>query len=197
VDIPLPRLWNDDHGTRCAGEIASTRNDLCGVGVAWDAKVAGIRILSGPITDIQEAEALNYNYQETQIYSCSWGPTDDGIEMAGPNEILLDAFVNGVTNGRNGKGSIYVFATGNGGRDGDNCNFDGYTNSRYTISIGAISRKNNHPDYSESCSAQLAVTYSSGDDSWIVRAFRFLGTCVNTRIRKKKQLMRYLLFVLF
>ncbi|KAG0270293.1 pheromone processing endoprotease [Linnemannia exigua] len=179
VAIPLPQLWNDDHGTRCAGEIASAKNDLCGVGVAWDAKVAGIRILSGPITDIQEAEALNYNFQETQIYSCSWGPTDNGIEMAGPTGLLLDAFINGVTKGRNGKGSIYVFATGNGGRDGDNCNFDGYTNSRYTISIGAISRANHHPDYSEACSAQLAVTYSSGDNSWIYTCDRGKRDCYN------------------
>ncbi|KAF9345760.1 pheromone processing endoprotease [Mortierella sp. AD094] len=167
VDIPLPRLYNDNHGTRCAGEIASARNDLCGVGVAWDAKVAGLRILSGEITDVQEAEALNYNFEETQIYSCSWGPLDDGKSMDGPTGLLLDAFINGVTKGRQGKGSIFVFATGNGGRVGDNCNFDGYTNSRYTISIGAITRENEHPEYSEACSAQLGVTYSSGDDTFI------------------------------
>ncbi|KAF9116563.1 hypothetical protein BGX27_001419 [Mortierella sp. AM989] len=167
VDIPLPRRYDDNHGTRCAGEIASARNDLCGVGVAWDAKVAGLRILSGEITDVQEAESLNYNFEETQIYSCSWGPSDDGIAMDGPTPLLLDAFINGVTKGRQGKGSIFVFATGNGGRVGDNCNFDGYTNSRYTVSIGAITRYNKHPDYSESCSAQLGVTYSSGDSSGI------------------------------
>ncbi|KAG0371249.1 peptidase S8/S53 domain-containing protein [Gamsiella multidivaricata] len=172
TDIPLPRLYDDNHGTRCAGEIAAARNDLCGVGVAWDAKVAGIRILSGPITDVQEAEALNYNFEETQIYSCSWGPSDDGKSMDGPRGLLLDAFINGVNNGRQGKGSIFVFATGNGGRNGDNCNFDGYTNSRYTVSIGAIMRTNAHPTYSEACSAQLGVTYSSGEinpgqQSWI------------------------------
>ncbi|KAG0206586.1 pheromone processing endoprotease [Mortierella sp. GBA30] len=179
VDLPVPLLVDDDHGTRCAGEIASARNDLCGVGVAWDAKVAGIRILSGDITDVQEAHALNYNFQETQIYSCSWGPMDNGIDMAGPNELLLDAFINGVDNGRGGKGSIFVFATGNGGRSGDNCNFDGYTNSRYTISIGAITRTNQHPVYSEECSAQMAVTYSSGDDSWIYTCDRGKRNCFN------------------
>ncbi|KAG0344042.1 pheromone processing endoprotease [Podila humilis] len=167
VDIPLPRLYEDNHGTRCAGEIASIRNDLCGVGVAWDAKVAGLRILSGDITDVQEAEAINYGFDKTQIYSCSWGPKDDGMSMDGPNQLLLDAFINGVTNGRDGKGSIFVFATGNGGRNGDNCNFDGYANSRYTISIGAVTRHDTHPEYSEACSAQLGVTYSSGERSFI------------------------------
>ncbi|KAF9428497.1 pheromone processing endoprotease [Podila epigama] len=160
--LPEPRLIDDNHGTRCAGEIASARNNLCGVGVAWDAKVAGLRILSGEITDVQEAEAINFGFNQTQIYSCSWGPRDDGKSMDGPNQLLLDAFINGVENGREGKGSIFVFATGNGGRSGDNCNFDGYANSRYTISIGAITRIDTHPEYSEACSAQLGVTYSSG-----------------------------------
>jgi subtilisin family serine protease len=37
------------HGTRCAGEVAAARdNDICGVGVAYDSKVAGIRMLDQP-----------------------------------------------------------------------------------------------------------------------------------------------------
>ena len=33
------------HGTRCAGEIAAARdNGVCGVGVAYDSKVAGLFI---------------------------------------------------------------------------------------------------------------------------------------------------------
>ena len=39
--------------------------------------------------------------------------------------------------GRNGKGSIFVWASGNGGRDQDNCNCDGYTNSIWTLSISS------------------------------------------------------------
>ncbi|KAG1080048.1 hypothetical protein G6F42_023491 [Rhizopus arrhizus] len=76
TDEPKPRLSDDTHGTRCAGEIAAVKNDVCGIGVAYDAKVAGIRILSGDITEADEAAALNYAYQENSIYSCSWGPTD-------------------------------------------------------------------------------------------------------------------------
>ena len=41
-----------------------------------------------------------------------------------------------------------------------NSNFDGYTNSIYTITVGAIERGNQHPMYSEKCSANLVVTYS-------------------------------------
>ncbi len=38
--------------------------------------------------------------------------------------------------GRKGYGSIFVVASGNGGTNGDNCNFDGYANSIYTVTIG-------------------------------------------------------------
>ncbi len=34
---------------------------------------------------------------------------------------------------RNGKGSIFVWASGNGGRDHDNCNCDGYIDIPYFV----------------------------------------------------------------
>ncbi|KAK1142543.1 pheromone processing endoprotease [Aspergillus melleus] len=159
---PRPLLSDDNHGTRCAGEIAAARNDICGVGVAYDSKVAGIRILSKPIDDQDEALAINYAYQDNHIYSCSWGPPDDGATMEAPGILIKKAMVNGIQKGRGGKGSIFVFAAGNGASYDDNCNFDGYTNSIYSITVGAIDREGNHPSYSESCSAQLVVAYSSG-----------------------------------
>ena len=168
---PKPRLDDDRHGTRCAGEIAAVKNDVCGVGVAWNAKVAGIRILSKQISDADEAVALNYAFDKNQIYSCSWGPPDDGQAMEAPGILIKKALVNAVQNGRQGKGSIFVFASGNGASNGDNCNFDGYTNSIYSITVGAVDRKGLHPYYSEKCSAQLVVTYSSGSGDWIVSSF--------------------------
>lgn len=162
TDEPKPRLSDDRHGTRCAGEIAAVRNGVCGVGVAYKARIGGIRILSKVINDEDEATAMNYKYQENQIYSCSWGPPDDGRSMDAPGILIKKALVNAVQNGRQGKGNIFVFAAGNGNNAGDNCNFDGYTNSIYSVTIGGIDRKGQHPYYSEHCSAQLAVTYSSG-----------------------------------
>lgn len=159
---PKPRLSDDRHGTRCAGEVSAVKNNICGVGVAWSSKVAGIRILSKPISDADEAVALNYAYEKNHIYSCSWGPPDDGKAMDAPGILIKRAILNAVQNGRGGLGSIYVFASGNGAANEDNCNFDGYTNSIYSITVGAIDRKGLHPYYSEKCSAQLVVTYSSG-----------------------------------
>ncbi|KAJ2083370.1 pheromone processing endoprotease [Coemansia sp. RSA 988] len=177
--LPTPRLVDDYHGTRCAGQIAAVRNDVCGVGVAYGSKVAGIRMLSKEVTDQDEIAALNYGMDSNWIYSCSWGPNDDGATVQAPNKVIEDAFINGVENGRGGLGSVFVFATGNGGGAGDNCNFDGYTNSIYTMSIGAIDHLDKHPYYSEQCSAQLVVTYSNGDNRGIVTTDIGLRSCTN------------------
>lgn len=168
TNLPKPRLSDDYHGTRCAGEIAAVKgNKFCGVGVAYDAKVSGLRILSGPLTAEDEAASLIYGMGINDIYSCSWGPSDDGKHLQGPSVLVKKALIKGVNEGRNKKGSIYVFASGNGGHLGDNCNYDGYTNSIYSITIGAIDHKGLHPPYSESCSAVIAVTYSSGSGEYI------------------------------
>lgn len=166
-NLPIPTLYDDWHGTRCAGEIAAVKNDVCGVGVAYDSKVSGIRILSGSITAEQEAQAMIYGLDVNDIYSCSWGPTDNGRVVSAPNKIVKKAMIKGIQEGRSKKGAIYVFASGNGGRYGDSCNFDGYTNSIYSITVGAVDYKGLHPAYSEACSAVMVVTYSSGSGEHI------------------------------
>jgi kexin len=89
--------------------------------------------------------------------------------MEAPGRLIVKAMLNGVQNGRGGKGSVFVFASGNGGAVDDQCNFDGYTNSLMSITVGAIDRKGLHPFYSEACSANMVVTYSSGSGDNIVR----------------------------
>lgn len=72
------------------------------------------------------------------------------------------AFINGVTNGRGGKGSIFIWASGNGGKHTDSCNCDGYANSIFTISISSATQAGLKPWYLEECSSTIATTYSSG-----------------------------------
>jgi len=72
-DDPMPASSKakNHHGTRCAGEIAAIANNrVCGVGVAYGAKVSGIRILDGPMTDVLEASAFIKKYDVNDIYSC-------------------------------------------------------------------------------------------------------------------------------
>ena len=64
--------------------------------------------------------------------------------------------------GRDGKGSIYVWASGNGGRVGDSCAADGYVMSIYTIAIGAASHDGSQAAFDESCSGKMATTFVTG-----------------------------------
>ena len=62
--------------------------------------------------------------------------------------------------GRKGRGSIYVFASGNGGRS-DTCATDGYANSIYTISVGSAASDGTQSSFDEICSAKMVVTFNS------------------------------------
>ncbi|CAF1384320.1 unnamed protein product, partial [Didymodactylos carnosus] len=163
LQISLSPDFDFEHGTRCAGEVAAAaNNNICNVGVAYNARIGGVRMLDGEVTDLIEATALSFRHDFIHIYSASWGPDDDGKTVDGPATLAMQAFENGIRYGRNGLGSIYVWASGNGGKDDDNCNCDGYTNSIYTVSISSATENGNIPWYSEACSSTLATTYSSG-----------------------------------
>lgn len=161
---PMPQDNGDNkHGTRCAGEVAAVANNgICGVGIAYNASIGGVRMLDGVVNDAVEARALSLNPNHIDIYSASWGPEDDGRTVDGPGPLAKRAFLNGVTRGRKGKGSIFVWASGNGGRHVDDCNCDGYTNSIFTLSISSASQGGFKPWYLEQCSSTLTTTFSSG-----------------------------------
>lgn len=147
----MPSYLDDNaHGTRCAGEIAmQAGNRKCGVGIAYNAKIGGIRLLDGNVVDLKEAQAFLHNYQHIDIYSSSWGPNDDGETVDGPKILAKEALQRGVEHGRRGLGSIYIWASGNGGRKGDNCNCDGYVGSIYTIAFGSVGQNGRFPWYAK------------------------------------------------
>ncbi|OQV12101.1 Neuroendocrine convertase 1 [Hypsibius exemplaris] len=163
---PTPRYDNPEdthHGTRCAGEVAmQANNNVCGVGIAFNAKIGGIRMLDGSVTDRVEAEAFSFNNNHIDIYSSSWGPSDDGRTVEAPGLMASRAMEKGVTEGRKGKGVIYVWASGNGGISGDSCAYDGYASNIHTLSIGSSTEHGHFPIYGEICASTMAVTYSSG-----------------------------------
>lgn len=103
-------------------------------------RTTGVRMLDGSVNDAVEAKALGLNPHHIDIYSASWGPEDDGSTVDGPGPLARRAFIYGVTSGRQGKGSIFVWASGNGGRYTDSCNCDGYTNSIFTLSISSATQ---------------------------------------------------------
>ncbi|KAJ7286173.1 peptidase S8/S53 domain-containing protein [Mycena rebaudengoi] len=178
--LPTPKLSDDTHGTRCAGQVAAGKNTACGLGIAYNSKVAGVRILSGEISDVDEAAALNYGFQNVSIYSCSWGPPDNGAVMEGPDYLINKAVLHGINAGRGGKGSVFVFASGNGAASGDQCNFDGYTNSIYSVTVSAVDHKGLRPYYSEACTANMVAAYSSGSGKSITTTDKGTNKCATT-----------------
>ncbi len=159
---PRPESTFDYHGTAVAGVAAARGNNGIGVsGSAPEAGLAGLRLISAPSSDLQEANALTYFNNNVDIYSNSWGPFDNGtMDAAGP--LAMAALEQTATQGRNGLGGIITWAAGNGLGSNDNVNYDGYANSRHVIAVGAINNQGRQSNYSEPGAPMLVTAYSSG-----------------------------------
>lgn len=118
----------DNHGTHCAGIIAAEDNNLGITGVAPNCKIIPIRMLDGGggTSEKAQIDALIYAANNgADVISCSWESSFESLE------ILLDSIS---VYGRNGKGAIVVFSSGNDNHSNVN-NPSGFAS---TISVGAI-----------------------------------------------------------
>ena len=164
-DDPSPG-FGDAHGTACAG-VAAARGDN-GLGVSGggpQANLLGLRLISGPFTDADENAAFTWSGGGVptviDISSNSWGPFDD-VRLEGPGILALDGLRTSVTTGRGGNGVVFCWAGGNGRGNDDNVNMDGYANSRYVVSVGAVGNDAKQSFYSESGSPLLVCAPSNG-----------------------------------
>lgn len=80
--------------------------------------------------------------------------------MEGPRRYCSKALKDGVTKGRDGKGSI--FCLGNGGSVDDDCSCDSYVSSIYTLSLDCISDHGLSAYFSEVCPSTMAVVFTGG-----------------------------------
>ena len=60
---------------------------------------------------------------------------------------------------------MFVWASGNGGRNGDDCGADGYVSHHNVISIGSINHVGKSTYFDEQCPSTLAVAYTGGPHS--------------------------------
>jgi len=149
----------DNHGTAVAGVSAAVGNNGLGVsGAAPGAEIAGLRLTSGWPTDLQTAQALLYSNQEIDIYNNSWGAKFDFPNSWGP--LTMAALEQGVANGRDGLGSIFVFAAGNGREEDHNVNLMDLQSSRFTIAVAAIDADGHYSSYSTPGAAVFISAYS-------------------------------------
>lgn len=161
---PKP-AYNDSHGTACAGVAAARGNNALGVaGAAPAATLVSLRLVSDEanIDDADEAGALSWKNDIIQIKSNSWGPDDDGVTLEGPEPLTAAALAQATAIGRAGKGSIIVWAGGNGRSVGDNSNFDGYANSIHTIAVTATNSNGGQASYAEPGANLIVSAPSSG-----------------------------------
>ena len=148
----------DDHGTAVAGIIASRDSNGIGIsGVAPRVGLAAFNALTSG-TDADISDALNRDLLNNSILHNSWGSQDDGL-LHTADSLFVAAINNGISNGRAGKGSIFVFPAGNGGcystnNDGscryeENSNFDGYVNKLGQITVCSVGPTGVSPVYAE------------------------------------------------
>jgi subtilisin family serine protease len=183
---PSPYYLSDAHGTSCAGVAAARGNNRLGVvGVAPEATLVGMRLISDPITDLDEAEAMAWLPDQIDIKSNSWGYPPFGEdpltgEFTGwypmvKNGELAEAALKYATDfGRNGKGTIITFAAGNSDeyldstgailKSGARMDFADFQSSIYTIAVGSVGSLGVKSNYSQIGSALLISAPSNTTD---------------------------------
>jgi proprotein convertase subtilisin/kexin type 2 len=148
----------DDHGTAVTGiMVARDSNGIGTAGVSPRAELVAYNALSTE-TDADIADALTRDLANNSILHNSWGSADDG-RLHSADTSFIAAINKGLTTGRNGKGTIYVFPAGNGGcyirnPDGsckyeENSNFDGYVNRLGQITVCSVGPNGRYPVYAE------------------------------------------------
>ena len=159
---PTPSNW-DAHGTAAAGVAAAKGNNGLGVsGSAPDASLAGLMLIACGNSDSDEANALSHLNDDIDIYSNSWGPSDNGNVLGSAGPLILAAFEDDAYNGRNGLGNVITWAAGNGLSNDDDSNLDAYANNRFTISVTAVDHDGDQTNYGEPGANVLIASPSDG-----------------------------------
>ncbi len=149
----------DPHGTAVAGIAAAVgNNQLMGVGAAYNAQFT-THLLS---SDSETADALAFRNDLNDVRNNSWGPFDLNI-IHHPAAVIMDAIEQAAREGRAGRGTVLVWAAGNGGVIGDRVDYDPYASSRYTLAVGSIGDQDLGASYSERGASLALVTQSDGN----------------------------------
>jgi len=157
----------DSHGTAVAGIAAARGGNAIGIsGVAPEALLVGLRLISDQdsdgITDQDEAEAMSHRKDIIQVKNNSWGSGAKANALIGPGPLMRAALKDAAETGRFGRGTLFVWAAGNGTLAGEQGQKDGYTNSIYSTTVGAMGNGGYVSDYSEGGSHLVVVAPSSG-----------------------------------
>lgn len=146
------------HATSVAGIIGAVGNNATGgAGIAWGAKIS--KQIFGSLA--QNAAALAYRNDLNWVKNSSWGPPDSDqlIKLSSVEEAAIRE---GVTSGRGGKGTIFTWASGNGGSS-DRLDYDPYVSCRFVMPISGVGDNDTRSGFTERGSAAFLVAPSSGN----------------------------------
>ncbi len=130
-------IW---HGTSCAGLVAALENDIGSVGVAPKAKLLAVRYADSDVaSDIRAYQWMSDHGAD--VITNSWGSYEN---MEAYDEIFRDLSMNG----RDGKGTIIIFAAGNDHYNLDNPAYNDESESEFVISISASTEIDTIASYS-------------------------------------------------
>lgn len=150
------------HGTSAAGIAAAVGFNAIGVrGVAPEANLVGYNLLVD-LTDSNEADAMVRGAPKVAVSNNSWGAADNRGTFDPSSFNWQTAINQGLTEGRNTRGTIYLWAAGNGGSTVDNSNYDGRANYRGVLAVGAVNDRGVKSSYSEE-GANVLVSAPSGE----------------------------------
>ncbi|MBI4917566.1 MAG: VCBS repeat-containing protein [Acidobacteria bacterium] len=105
---PSPMSTDDNHGTAVAGVAAGRGNNATGVsGACQGCRILPVKVFSPSFAgDTAAANAIRYAASLADVLNNSWGGGT-------PSSAIQSAIQWATTNGRGGKGSVVMFASGN------------------------------------------------------------------------------------
>ena len=168
---PMPGN-QDMHGTSVAGVAgASTDNEIGVAGACPNCQLIPIRMRMSGITSLDASAIEAFEWAANagaDIISNSWGPADNSGQTVDMNQTLKDLVANIATTGRNGLGTVILFAAGNGG---ESIETDGYASNPNVFAIGATKADGLRASYSDfgnslDIMASSCDLDSSGGDGW-------------------------------
>ena len=130
-----------NHATMVAGVMVAARNGVGGVGIAYDATLAGHYIQGEGLevpqltAELTAALALFKNYD---VVNNSWGAQGNFSLNVVPPGTIQTGIVDALLEGRNGLGTAVVMAGGNDRQSGANTNYNALTANRGVITVGSI-----------------------------------------------------------
>jgi proprotein convertase subtilisin/kexin type 2 len=149
------------HGTAVAGIIAARGFNGIGVsGVAPRANLVGYNLLKN-FTLSNVADAMIRGIADVHVSNNSWGVNTGDGQLTSKYSFFQDAIETGLTTGRGGKGTIYVFSAGNGAPEA-NANYKVTTINHGIMAVGAVDDKGVKATYSEE-GANLWVSAPGGE----------------------------------